>query len=78
MKKTARITESMKIEEVIRNFPKTASIFLKYGLHCIGCPMAEPETIEEAAKVHQIEIKKFLSDLNKASLIQRLRRQKKA
>jgi len=69
MKKAARITKNMKIEEVIINFPETASIFIKHGLHCIGCPMAvgeNVETIEEAAKLHRIDLKKFLSDLNKA------------
>lgn len=73
MEKTAKITEDMKIEEVIKNFPQTAPVFLKYGLHCMGCPMAEPETIKEAVEIHQIEIKKFLSDLNKASLVRRRR-----
>lgn len=67
MKKTAKITENMKIEEVIKSWPATVSVFLKYGLHCLGCPMAAPETIKEAAKLHQVEIKKFIRELNKAT-----------
>ena len=66
MKKTIKITEKMKIEEIIKDFPQTAPVFLKYGLHCVGCPMSAPETIEEAAKLHQIEIKKFVRELNEA------------
>jgi len=50
---------------VIQKYPKTTFVFIDYGLHCIGCPMAEPETIEEAAKLHRVELKKFLKDLNK-------------
>jgi len=64
MKKTFKITEKMTMGEIIRDFPGTAPVFLKYGLHCVGCPMANPETIEEAAQVHQIEIKKFIKELN--------------
>jgi hybrid cluster-associated redox disulfide protein len=69
MKKAARITKNMKVDEVIKNFPETAFTFIKYGLHCVSCPMAageNVETIEEAAKLHRIDLKKFLSDLNKA------------
>jgi len=63
--KKPKITEKMTIWEVIQKYPKTTFVFIDYGLHCIGCPMAEPETIEEAAKLHRVELKKFLKDLNK-------------
>ncbi len=57
----------MTISEVIEKYPKTTSVFMDWGLHCVGCLMAEPETIEEAAKLHQIDLKKFLEDLNKTA-----------
>ena len=68
MKKVTRITGKMTVEEAIKNFPETAFTFIRYGLHCVSCPMAvgeNVETIEEAAKLHRIDFKKFLSDLNK-------------
>jgi len=61
----AKITKEMTIGEVLKKYPKTAFVFIDYGLHCVGCPMAQPETIEEAAKLHRINLKKFLKDLNK-------------
>lgn len=70
MKKKKKITEKMKISEVIQKYPKTFFVFTNYGLHCIGCPMAtgeSSETIEEAVKVHRIDLNKFLEDLNKAT-----------
>lgn len=67
MEKAARITEKMTIAEVIKNFPTAIQVFLKYGLPCVGCPMSAPETIEEAAKLHQINLEKLLKDLNKAA-----------
>lgn len=66
MKREEKITKEMTIGEVLKKYPKTAFVFIDYGLHCVGCPMAMPETIEEAAKLHQIDLKKFLKDLNKA------------
>jgi len=82
MKKASKIVKEMTISEVVHKYPKTASVFIDYpsrakggderkfidyGLHCIGCPSAVAETVEEAAKVHQIDLKKLLRDLNKAA-----------
>jgi len=67
MKKTSEITKEMKISEVVQKYPKTAFVFIDYGLHCIGCPSAVAETVEEAAKVHRIDLNKLLRDLNKAA-----------
>jgi hybrid cluster-associated redox disulfide protein len=68
MKKKTKITKEMTISEVIKKYPKSVFVFIDYGLHCVGCPMASgesSETIEEAAKLHRIDLKKFLRDLNK-------------
>ncbi|MBI2626353.1 MAG: DUF1858 domain-containing protein [Candidatus Nealsonbacteria bacterium] len=61
------ITKEMAISEVVKKHPKTAFVFMDYGLHCIGCPMAPSETIEEAVKLHRIDLDGLLKDLNKAA-----------
>lgn len=66
MKNHQNITKEMAILEVAKKYPKTAFIFMDYGLHCIGCPMAPSETIEEAAKLHRIDLGALLKDLNRA------------
>jgi hybrid cluster-associated redox disulfide protein len=66
--RSRRITKEMRISEVIKKYPKTIFVFLDCDLHCIGCPAAQDETIEEAAKIHLLDLNKLLSDLNKASL----------
>lgn len=60
------ITEKMTFMEVVSKHPETSKIFLKYGMHCIGCPMAMQETIEEGAKSHGMSVEKLLEELNKA------------
>ncbi len=60
----------MKISDALRKYPKTIFVFIHYGLHCLGCPMTQTEqgeTIEEVAKLHHLNLKKFLKDLNKAA-----------
>lgn len=64
-----KITKEMAIGQVIKKYPKTAFVFIDRGLHCVGCPMTQgEETIEEAAKLHQIDLEKLLDDLNKTCL----------
>lgn len=62
------ITKDMAISEAARKYPRTAFVFMDYGLHCIGCPAAPDESIEEAAKVHRIDLDRLLKDLNEAAL----------
>lgn len=68
MKKLSKITKEMTISGVVKKYPKTISVFMGYGLHCIGCPMASDETIEEAIKLHGIDLEKLLNELNEACL----------
>ena len=65
MEKRQKITKKMTIREVVEKYPKTAFVFIDYGLHCIGCPAALAETVEEAAQLHRLDLKKLLQDLNK-------------
>jgi len=65
--KKAKITKEMTIKEVIQKHPKATFVFVDYGLHCVGCPLAQEETLEEAVKLHRIDLEKFLEDLNKAA-----------
>lgn len=58
------ITENMTIEEVLSKYPGANGVFLKYGLDCSGCQIAEYESIGHAAKVYGIDIKALLKDLN--------------
>ena len=56
----------MTIGEIIEKHPKTVSVFIDYKLHCVGCPIAQGEILEEAVKAHGVDLEKFLQDLNRA------------
>ncbi|QNO13586.1 DUF1858 domain-containing protein [Alkalicella caledoniensis] len=59
------ITKEMTIREVLQKDPKTADVFMKYGMHCLGCPSATGESVAQAAMVHGIDVDKLIEDLNK-------------
>ncbi len=61
-----KITEKSAIKEVIKKHPEIVSVFEKYELGCVGCPAAASETIENIAEIHDINLKTFIRDLNKA------------
>ncbi|AKL97344.1 hybrid cluster protein-associated redox disulfide protein [Clostridium aceticum] len=61
----AKITENMTIMQVLQQDRDSAAVFMKYGLHCLGCPGATMESIADAGKVHGIDVSKLVEDLNK-------------
>lgn len=61
------ITKTTHIQNVVRNYPEAAEIFLEYGLHCVGCHASSHETIEQGAKGHGLSdenISQLVSDMN--------------
>ena len=41
-----------RIGELLEQAPEKAEILLNMGMHCIGCPASQMETLEEACAVH--------------------------
>lgn len=59
------ITKDMTIGEVIKINESKAEVLMSFGMGCVGCPSAQAETIEEAARVHGIELEQLLEALNR-------------
>jgi len=59
------ITKEMTIEEVVSQYPETMIVFMRHGLHCVGCHVSAFESIEEGALAHGINVDALVSDLNK-------------
>lgn len=60
----AKITKDMTIRQVLMRDTNTAPIFFEMGMHCIGCPSASGETLEEACMVHGIDPNVLVGKLN--------------
>lgn len=60
----ATVDKTMIIRDVLQMDPGTARIMMGYGLHCLGCPHATAESLEEAGAVHGIDIDSMVTQLN--------------
>ena len=62
----AAITKEMTIGEILRTNPKVAPVLLEAGMHCLGCPSAQGESLEEAAMVHGMNIDELMAKIEAA------------
>ena len=59
-----KIEKTTKIGELLEVAPEKADILLESGMHCLGCPASQAETLEEACMVHGIDVEELLAKLN--------------
>ena len=59
-----KITKDTIIADVLKIDADLAPFFLEIGMHCLGCPSATAETIEEACEVHEADCDLLIKKLN--------------
>ena len=59
----AAITKEMTIGEILRTNPDVAPVLMEAGMHCLGCPSAQAESLEEAAMVHGMDINDLMAKI---------------
>lgn len=59
-----KVTVNSIIGDVLDMYPQTASLFLEIGMHCLGCPSARGESIEDACAVHGQDADALVSKIN--------------
>lgn len=60
----AKVTKDMIIADIIAVDQGIIPILLESGMHCIGCPSSQGETLEEAAFVHGMDIDELMGKIN--------------
>ena len=58
------VTKEMTIGEVLNINMDIASILMEIGMHCLGCPASQGESLEEAAMVHGIDADLLVEKIN--------------
>ena len=58
------INKDTTIGEILEKEPEKAEILLEVGMHCIGCPASQMETLEEACEVYGINVEDVVEKLN--------------
>ena len=52
------IGQLIQVDEIIPN------ILMRAGMHCLGCPASQAESLEEACMVHGIDCDTLVSQIN--------------
>ena len=62
-----QVSKEMTIGEILAINPMVAPILMEIGMHCLGCPSAQGESLEEAAMVHGIDVELLVEKINAAT-----------
>lgn len=59
-----QVTKQSIIGDVLDFNPGTAQFFFAIGMHCLGCPSARGESIEDACAVHGTNADELVEKIN--------------
>ena len=59
-----KVTKDMTIGQLLSVAPLVAPVLMEVGMHCLGCPSAQAETLEEAAMVHGLDADSLVEKIN--------------
>ena len=59
-----QVTKDSIIGDVLDQAPDTAVFFFEIGMHCLGCPSARGESIEQACAVHGTDADALVAKIN--------------
>lgn len=57
------VSKDMTIGEIIRANEDVIPVLINAGMHCVGCPSAQGETLEEAAMVHGMDVDDLMAKI---------------
>jgi len=60
----AQVNKSTMIGELLQIDQNIAPILLNIGMHCLGCPSSQMESLEEAAMVHGLDVDVLVNQIN--------------
>lgn len=63
-----KITKKTKIAEIVKKKPDAVKLLFGAGMMCVGCAMAQQETLEQGCKAHGMnnkEIDELIKKVNK-------------
>ena len=60
----AKVSKDMLIGQLLQIDANIAPILMRSGMHCIGCPSSQMESLEEAAMVHGLDADVLVNQIN--------------
>ncbi|MBO4445801.1 MAG: DUF1858 domain-containing protein [Clostridia bacterium] len=59
-----KFTKDVLIGDLLDANPDAAPYLFEMGMHCLGCPSARGETLEQACMVHGVDVNDLLAKIN--------------
>ena len=60
----AKVSKDMLIGQLLQIDANIAPILMRAGMHCLGCPSYQMESLEEAAMVHGLDVDVLVNQIN--------------
>lgn len=60
----ATVNKQMSIGQVLEIDRETAPIMMEYGMHCMGCPYSQMESLEMGCAAHGMDVNELVEKLN--------------
>ena len=60
----ARVNKDMIISDMLQIDPGIAAVLMASGMHCVGYPASQGESLEEAAMVHGLNADELIENVN--------------
>ena len=61
---TTVVNRKTLIGEIVNQYPETAEVLLGIGMHCLGCPASQAESLEDACAVHGVDPDELVKEIN--------------
>lgn len=58
------VTADMRMGDILRKHPEAATALVECGMHCLGCPSSQMESLADACMVHGLNVDDVLKSVN--------------
>jgi Domain of unknown function (DUF1858). len=52
------------IGEIVNTYPESIEVLLSCGMHCLGCPASQMESLQDACAVHGLDADEVINAVN--------------
>lgn len=60
------VTGETLVGQIVREHPEANQVLFSIGMHCLGCPASQMESLADAARVHGFDPEKVVQAVNEA------------
>lgn len=59
-----KVNKDMLVSEILQINDGLAPILMASGMHCLGCPSSQMESLDDACSVHGMDVDNLVNKLN--------------